>query len=834
MGTSILHIKSDIECKVFLFDEEKGIASPGKYFNLQVCKGEQDLRFVSISNDKMQCSLLFKVEDFDCDYRIILQEAQFVINKNIIPDSLLKFTSVEATKDEIAEGVEDDFGIVYSHDGIQLLKSKYCYNKSYNVREGCKIIRSNAFIYNKNLVNVTLPDGLLYIGDGAFSGCDSLSSITLPTCLAYIGDGAFCGCKLSEITLPLGLTHIGYGAFKSMQIKNVISKSPYFNYNNGCLIDLHARSVIAFLSDKESVEVPTGITHIGDEAFYDCKNLINLILPDEIKSIGKGSFCCCVNLNTIKLPANLTHIGDDAFSSCDSLSNISLPDSLSFIGDNAFHSCKKFSSIILPPNLTHIGRTAFNNIQFDTIVCKTPFFKFENRFLIDIKNKRLISCHSEREWIETPEGITHIGESAFVGCNNLTTIVLTNGITHIGESAFVGCRNLKNIKFPDSLTHIGKSAFCGCEKITSISLPNGLTDIEEQAFLGCHNLSSIKLPNSITTIGTDAFSLCKCLSEITIPEKLTHISNGVFVGCENLTSISLPNSLTCIGDSAFYGCRGLTFIRLPSGLTHIGEKAFYDCLRLNRIYFPASLSHIGELAFKNCVSLSSIEIPYGSEDAIQRILPTDLHSIIHPIIECYIIEEMEDVKPYYLFFDTETTGIPQDYNAPASNTRNWPRLVQLGWILTDESGNEISSGNEIVKPEGFVIPSDASRVHGITTEIALRDGKPLRQVVRSFLKDAEGVRCFVGHNVSFDQKVVGAELYRLGITDTVSTARSLDTMKAATDYCKIPGTYGYKWPKLIELHKKLFGCDFEDAHDAMADITATKKCFFEMKRRRLI
>ena len=188
----------------------------------------------------------------------------------------------------------------------------------------------------------------------------------------------------------------------------------------------------------------------------------------------------------------------------------------------------------------------------------------------------------------------------------------------------------------------------------------------------------------------------------------------------------------------------------------------------------------------------------------------------------------------YLFFDTETTGVPKDYNAPASNTNNWPRLVQLGWILTDESGNEISSGNEIVKPEGFVIPSDASRVHGITTEIALRDGKPLRRVIQAFLKDSEGASCFVGHNVSFDQKVVGAELYRLGIADTISTAKSLDTMKAATDYCKIPGSYGYKWPKLIELHRKLFGCDFEDAHDAMADITATKKCFFEMKRRKLI
>lgn len=102
------------------------------------------------------------------------------------------------------------------------------------------------------------------------------------------------------------------------------------------------------------------------------------------------------------------------------------------------------------------------------------------------------------------------------------------------------------------------------------------------------------------------------------------------------------------------------------------------------------------------------------------------------------------------------------------------------------------------------------------------------------MKDAELTKCIVGHNISFDQKVVGAELYRLGIPDTISMAKSLCTMQTGTDYCKIPGYYGYKWPKLQELHHKLFGCDFDEAHDAMADITATKKCFFEMRKRGLI
>lgn len=205
-------------------------------------------------------------------------------------------------------------------------------------------------------------------------------------------------------------------------------------------------------------------------------------------------------------------------------------------------------------------------------------------------------------------------------------------------------------------------------------------------------------------------------------------------------------------------------------------------------------------------------------------------------------KELSPKQPYYLFFDTETTGVPKDHNAPANNTQNWPRLVQLGWILTDEDGRELSSGNEIIKPEGFVIPFDAAKVHGITTEKALCEGKPLRSVIELFLRDSKQAKFFVGHNITFDQKVVGAELYRLGITDSVSIKKSLCTMKAGVDFCKIPGfksyrypSYcGYRYPKLQELYKGLFGIEFADAHNAKADIKATKECFFEMKRRGLI
>lgn len=190
---------------------------------------------------------------------------------------------------------------------------------------------------------------------------------------------------------------------------------------------------------------------------------------------------------------------------------------------------------------------------------------------------------------------------------------------------------------------------------------------------------------------------------------------------------------------------------------------------------------------------------------------------------------MEDIN--YLFFDTETTGVPRNYKAPSSDTRNWPRLVQLAWILTDENGNRINTGNLIVKPDGFVIPTDAAKVHGITTQRAMKEGIPLNGVINQFKVDLDVATCIVCHNVEFDKKIVGAEMIRLGMRDEVGRKTSLCTMLASTNFCRIRGYYGYKYPKLQELYRKLFGEDFDDAHNAMSDIEATEKCFWELKKR---
>ena len=191
-------------------------------------------------------------------------------------------------------------------------------------------------------------------------------------------------------------------------------------------------------------------------------------------------------------------------------------------------------------------------------------------------------------------------------------------------------------------------------------------------------------------------------------------------------------------------------------------------------------------------------------------------------------------RGWYLFFDTETTGTPLDYNAPSSDIRNWPRLVQLGWILMTEDGEKVSKGNYIIKPDGFTIPIEATKIHKITTKMALELGYNLSYVIDKFLQDFNKAKYIVGHNIDFDKKIVGAELIRLSRPDIMDSKQAFCTMKSSTDFCKIPGYYGYKYPKLQELYHKLFGNDFEEAHNAASDIEATQQCFWELRRRKLI
>lgn len=185
----------------------------------------------------------------------------------------------------------------------------------------------------------------------------------------------------------------------------------------------------------------------------------------------------------------------------------------------------------------------------------------------------------------------------------------------------------------------------------------------------------------------------------------------------------------------------------------------------------------------------------------------------------------------YLVFDTETTGLPRDWKAPVTQVSNWPRLVQLGWMLFDGQKQLIAEANLIVVPDGFTIPADAARVHGISQARALAEGLLLADVLAQFQAATAAAQIIVAHNLSYDEKVMGAEFVRAQLPDFFLGKRKVCTQIGATEFCKLPGKYGYKWPTLDELHRKLFSGGFADAHNALGDVRATARCYFELKAR---
>jgi DNA polymerase-3 subunit alpha len=188
----------------------------------------------------------------------------------------------------------------------------------------------------------------------------------------------------------------------------------------------------------------------------------------------------------------------------------------------------------------------------------------------------------------------------------------------------------------------------------------------------------------------------------------------------------------------------------------------------------------------------------------------------------------------YLIFDTETTGLPRSWSAPITDTDNWPRCIQIAWQLHDEMGNLIEHQDYLVKPEGFNIPYDAERIHGISTELAMEQGISLSEVLEKFNTALSKTKFIVGQNLGFDVNIMGCEFHRMNVQSKMSEMPVLDTCTEVTaSLLQLPGGRGgkFKLPTLTELHEYLFNVPFSEAHNATADVEATTRCFLELIKR---
>ncbi|MDG2124360.1 MAG: leucine-rich repeat domain-containing protein [Verrucomicrobiales bacterium] len=249
--------------------------------------------------------------------------------------------------------------------------------------------------------------------------------------------------------------------------------------------------------------------------------------------------------------------------------------------EGAFFGCG-IGSVTIPDSVTHIGDSAFS-------IC----FNLSS--------------------VTIPDSVIEIGNSAFYQSNSLTAVTLGNNVRSIGDLAFFVCFRLESLTIPDSVTSIGERAFEGCWALSTLNLGNGLTDIGIAAFMQCGALESLTIPDSVTNISRHAFGNCGFTS-ITLGNGISTLEHGVFAKCENLTSVTFGNGLDTIGPTVFSRCTALTTITIPNTVTTIEHAAFQNCTNLASISIPDDVDSIGSFAFSGCDALKAVSFGSGIDE----------------------------------------------------------------------------------------------------------------------------------------------------------------------------------------------------------------------------
>lgn len=372
-------------------------------------------------------------------------------------------------------------------------------------------------------------------------------------------------------------------------------------------------SVFSDCPNLVSITIPNNITLIGDCAFAGCSSLVSVALGNQLTTIGDDAFGSCTSLSSIVIPNSVKIIGARAFGKCSNLTSVILGSDLETIGDHAFNDCVNLSSIIIPNSVTNIGEFAFYNCSGLTSITigngitslkAGTFYGCSGLTAITIPNS-LTSIENASYWYSYVYGLSGSGEyGVFANCSGLTSVKMGKNVNRIGEYAFAGCTNLTSITLPDVLDSISAGSFRSTA-LTSIEIPSGVKKIGNYAFCNT-NLISINIPDGVTSIGSGAFSYCDFTS-VTIPNTVETIGEEAFSFNENLVTAIIGDGVTKIEKGLFAYCHSLSSVIIPNGVTYIGESAFASCYSLTSIRLPESLNSMGGGALSS--SVKSIELP---------------------------------------------------------------------------------------------------------------------------------------------------------------------------------------------------------------------------------
>mgnify|MGYP004633828409 CR=1 FL=1 len=389
-------------------------------------------------------------------------------------------------------------GVIYLGKRLYSYKGEMPRETEIVVKPGTVAICGAAFQNYKNLVGITLPEGITIIGDFAFNLCTNLANITFPESIISVGGYSFYDTAWYNAQ-PDGAIYLGKCLYK---YKGEVPSGAYV--------------------------IKQGTVMIGGTAFYKCKSLIRVSIPSSVTSIGYSAFADCENLRDITIPDSVTYIGSAAFVHCDSLTDVFIPNSVKNINSSVFAFCENLVNATFQNGVKDIGNDTFTHCT-------------------NLKN------------VSIPDGVTTIGGGTFAECTNLESITMPNSVTSIGFSAFLRCKSLTSVIMSQRVVSIGGYAFSNCTELSNIQIPDGVTYIGEHAFLGTAWYDSYP-DGTVVYIGNCLYSIKGITSSEmtvvvkpgtqTICESSFNYRNGIF-------TIYIPSSVTNINDKAFSNCQDL-------------------------------------------------------------------------------------------------------------------------------------------------------------------------------------------------------------------------------------------------------------------------------------
>ena len=547
------------------------------------------------------------------------------------------------------------------------------------IPEGVTDISYKAFYYCNSLSSVSIPESVTSIGEYAFDWCHELNTVDYAGTVAQwetisVADGN--NCLLTATIHCTDGDVVPHGTCGESVTWKLDEDGTLTITGTGAMEDYDWGGAPWYsLTDSiEKIVIEDGVTSIGTRAFESCESLGSITIPDSVDSIGDYAFNNCTSFSEITLPEKLSYIGKGAFCNCANLKDIVIPDGVATIKVSTFASCSNLVSASISEATTAIEEDAFwdctslldtyysgTKAQWDSIKIDTgngclqttvihctdgnlpPHGTFGDNITWKLENNTLtISGEGEMPdfySVQTPW-------SRKVG--SITSVIVEDGVTNVGNRAFINFDNLKRVALPNSVKSIGDEAFSWCYSLENITIPEGVRDISYKAFNSCWSLSTVSIPESVTSIGESAFSSCDDLESVnyggTVAQwEAINIADGNFdlitakIRCtdgvyvphgtcgENVTWMLDENGTLIIsgtGDmydytfnetASWYDINSqIKSIVIESGVTSIGEWAFNGCNNLNTVKISDTVKIVPQNAFATCWHLGAFVVDENS------------------------------------------------------------------------------------------------------------------------------------------------------------------------------------------------------------------------------